>query len=206
MFTARDKGESASGFTLLEITFAVVILAMMSLAIYRFVESNLTAVRVSSEQTAIDSQYDGLRDLLTTEWQSLPAGDARLTGEPIMLDGVSRDQITWLCDAGPGLLTRYAVDNYNVTLQLKRAAKKKDGFELGVTRKPEAEGAGAETWIPFIENVQSLEIRYFDPRLNSWVERWTDTVTLPRLVRLKIGRADSRVPWDTIIALGRTPL
>jgi prepilin-type N-terminal cleavage/methylation domain len=37
------------GFTLLEITFAVAILAMMSLAIYRFVQSNLNAIRASSE-------------------------------------------------------------------------------------------------------------------------------------------------------------
>jgi prepilin-type N-terminal cleavage/methylation domain-containing protein len=38
-----------SGFTLLEITLAVAILAMMSLAIFRFVQSNLVALRASSE-------------------------------------------------------------------------------------------------------------------------------------------------------------
>ncbi len=206
MSIAPVKSRSASGFTLLEITFAVVILAMMSVAIYRFVQTNMAAVRISSEQTAIDSQYEGLHELLTTEWQSLPAGDGRLTGEPFKTDGVSRDRITWLCDAGPGLLTRYATDNYHVTLQLKRAPDKKKGTVLGLSRTPEATDAGDETWVPLIDNVRSLEIRYYDPRLNSWVERWTDTVTLPRLVRLVIGRPDSRVPWDTIIALGRTPL
>src|ERR1044071_6878063 len=36
------------GFTLLEITLAVAVLGMMSLAIFRFVQSNLTALRVSA--------------------------------------------------------------------------------------------------------------------------------------------------------------
>jgi len=40
------------GFTLLEIMLAVAILAMMSLAIYRFVQSNLAALRASSDASA----------------------------------------------------------------------------------------------------------------------------------------------------------
>src|SRR5882724_2805012 len=63
------------GFTLLEVTLAVGILAMMSVAIYRFVQSNLTAMRVSSETSAADARYSGLRDLLMAQWQSLPPGN-----------------------------------------------------------------------------------------------------------------------------------
>ena len=59
------------GFTLLEIMLAVAILGMMAIAIFRFVQSNLAALRFSSETAAADAQYDGLRDLLTTQWQSL---------------------------------------------------------------------------------------------------------------------------------------
>ena len=43
-------GESASvGFTLLEIMLAVGILGLMSLAIFRFVQANMTALRISSD-------------------------------------------------------------------------------------------------------------------------------------------------------------
>lgn len=206
MFIAPAKGRLLRGFTLLEITLAVAILAMMAVAIYRFVQSNLVAVRVSAEQTAIDASYDGLHDLLAAEWQSLPGGDGRLTGEPFKFEGRSRDRISWICGAGPGLLTRYASDDFQVTMRLRPAKNKKDGMEIGLDRKPEAADAGKETWIPLLENVDSLKVRYFDPRLNSWVDRWTDTVTLPRLVRLVIGRSHSAVPWDVIVALGRTPL
>ena len=85
MFIAPGKNFLRRGFTLLEITFAVAILAMMSMAIYRFVESNLLSMRVSAESTLIDSKYDGLRELLTMQWQSLPAGEGNLTGEPFSL-------------------------------------------------------------------------------------------------------------------------
>ena len=109
MFIAPDKNFlRRRGFTLLEITFAVAILAMMSMAIYRFVESNLLSMRISAESTLIDSKYDGLRELLTMQWQSLPAGEGNLTGEPFKFSGRSRDEVTWNAGAGPGVLTRYA--------------------------------------------------------------------------------------------------
>jgi prepilin-type N-terminal cleavage/methylation domain-containing protein len=196
-------------FTLLEITLAVAILAMMSLAIYRFVQSNLIAMRVSSEANAADARYDGLRDLLTAQWQSLPPGRGALLGEPFKLSDRSRDEIKWICRAGPGLLTRYAPSDFVVTLRLQRENEKSDRLDLGFLRKPKNDSAVEdvhESWVPLIENVGSLQIRYFDPRLNSWVDKWSDKVTLPRLVKVVLGRTDAAVPWEVIIPLGRTPL
>jgi prepilin-type N-terminal cleavage/methylation domain-containing protein len=205
MFIARDKNSSRRAFTLIEITFAVAILAMMSMAIYRFVQSNLISMRISAESDLVDASYDGLRELLTAQWQSLPAGEGNLTGEPYKFSGRSRDEISWNSGAGPGVITRYARGQYSVTMRL-RPSKDRKQMDLGLTRKPQTEEqGGGETWFPLLPNVQSIQIRYFDPRLNSWVDRWTDTVTLPRLVRLLIARPNGE-PWDTIIALGRTPL
>ena len=53
------------GFTLLEIIMAVAILATMAMAIYRFVQSNMIAIRLSSEALAADARYDGLREVLS---------------------------------------------------------------------------------------------------------------------------------------------
>jgi prepilin-type N-terminal cleavage/methylation domain-containing protein len=200
---------SRSGFTLLEITLAVAILAVMSLAIYRFVQTNLVAIRVSTEAAIEDQSYRGLRDLLTAQWQSLAPGNGRLLGEPFKFNDRSRDEITWICGTGPGLLTRYAPGDFVVTMRLQRESDKSNRLDLGFLRKPKDESdiAGEnETWVPLIENVSSLRIRYFDPRLNTWLNRWTDRVTLPRLVKVEIGRSDSSVPWEAIIPLGRTPL
>lgn len=187
---------------------AVAILAMMSMAIYRFVQASLTSLRVSAEQSASDARYTGLVSLLSAEWQSLPSGAGALLGEPFKLSDMPRDEITWICGAGPGLLTRYAPGDYVVTLRLIDSKTVRDAFDLGVTRKPRGETGPdtPESWVSLIDGVRGLQIRYFDPRLNSWVERWTDTSTLPRLVKLDVMRPDLSVPWEAIIALGRTPL
>src|SRR5436309_9756332 len=196
------------GFTLLEIILAMAIVGMMSLAIYRFVQSNLIAMRASSQASAAEAPYGGLRDLLTEQWQGLPQGRGGLSGEPFKLNDRQRDEIRWKCSAGSGLLTRYAGGEFMVLLRLQPQSEKSDQLDLGLLRKPADDtGAGPEreSWVPLIKNVRSLQIGYFEPRLNSWVDRWTDSARLPRLVKLTIGRTDSSVPWEAIIPISRTP-
>src|ERR1700749_4498990 len=81
-----QANKSRTGFTLIEIMLAVAILGIMALAIYRFVQSSLTALRVSSEVTASDAAYDGLRDLLSEQWQHLPTGVGALTGDAVKIN------------------------------------------------------------------------------------------------------------------------
>ena len=195
-------------FTLLEVTLAVAILGMMALAIYRFVSTNLTAVRLSAEINETDARYEGLGNLLLQQLQALPPGQGALAGEPYKFSGRSRDEMTWVCSAGPGLLTRYAVGQYSVTLRL-RPIEGSDKMELGLVRESEDEDKPVpddQSWVSLLTGVNSMEIRYFDPRLNAWVERWTDRGTLPHLVRLTIDRPGSAVPWEVVLPLRRSPL
>ena len=196
------------GFTLLEIIVAVAILATMAMAIYRFVQSNLVAIRLSSDAIAADARYDGLREVLIAQWQSLPAGKGALLGDTFKLNDRSRDEVRWISGPGPGLMTRYAGGDYVVSLRLQ-SEKDSDRYDLGILRKPRNDSAVSdvgESWVPLIENVTSLQVRYFDARLNTWVERWTDNGTLPRLVKVTVGRGDASIPWEAIIPLRRTPL
>jgi prepilin-type N-terminal cleavage/methylation domain-containing protein len=211
MYTARVRTAQLSGrgFTLLEVTLAVAILAMMSLTIYRFVQANVTAMRVSAVADAADARFAGLRQLLMQQLQALPSGAGALLGEPLRVSNRDRDEMTWICGAGPGLMTRYAAGDYRVSLRLAPHSARGNQLDLGIVRKPKDDPAASnahQSWVPLLENVSSLQIRYFDPRLNSWVQRWTDTVTLPRLVKVLIGRTDSRVPNEMIVPLARTPL
>lgn len=208
MFTGV-KHETRRAFTLLEITLAVAILAMMSLTIYRFVQANVTALRLSTDANEEDARYAALINLLTAQWQSLPSGIGALQGEPLKLDGRSRDAITWICGAGAGLLTRYAPGDFYVSLRLRAMDEKSDRMALGVVRKVKGDGnfsGERETWLPLINDVESLEIRYYDPRLNSWIARWSDNVTLPRLVKVVIGRKGSATPMEVEIPINRTSL
>jgi len=212
----RDRFQSADrstnfkvrGFTLLEIMLAVAILGMMALAIFRFVQTNLTALRFSSEIAAADAQYGGLRDLLTAQWQSLSPLRARMVGEPFKLNDRERDEIRWNCSAGPGLLTRYAPGEFTVVLRLQPANDNSDQLDLGILRKPQDDSdktEGHETWVPLIKNVGSLEIAYFDPNANTWLPRWPGGNRMPSLVKISIGRPDAAEPWEAVIPLRRTP-
>jgi hypothetical protein len=187
---------------------AVAILGMMAMAIFRFVQSNLTALRFSSATAANDAQYDGLRDLLTNEWQSLSPLRARMLGEPFKLNDRERDEIRWNCEAGPGLLTRYAPGEFTVVLRLQPDDEKSDQLDIGLLRKPLDDSDaddGGETWVPLIRNVTSLEITYFDPNANTWLPRWAGGTRLPSLVKISVGRPDAADPWEAIIPLRRTP-
>lgn len=199
------KPKRSGAFTLLEITLAAAILGMMSLAIYRFVQSNITVLRYNAADTLEEAHYAGLLQLLTSQWQELPTGVGALSGEPFKFNDRPRDEITWVCGTGPGLLTRYAEGEFTVRMRLK--PMKDDRMQLGFLRRPREAAEGAEegeTWVPLLDDVRGMRIRYFDVRLNAWVERWTDTSTLPRLIEVIIERP-ARANWQAIIALGRSP-
>jgi len=187
---------------------AVAILGMMSMVIYRFVATNLTIMRVSAEENAAEARYAGFINLITAQLQALPSGQGALSGEPFKFNDRPRDEINWICGNGPGLVTRYAPGEFIVSVRLRPMSGKGEQMEIGFNRKPRDTAEGStegETWVPLLDDVRSLQIRYFDPRLNAWVERWTDTVTLPKLIRLVIGRPD-RQSIEAIIPLGRTSL
>jgi prepilin-type N-terminal cleavage/methylation domain-containing protein len=207
MFTAMVKTSRRCGFTLLEITLAAAILGLMSLAIYRFVQTNIAVLRISAVESVDEARYTGLLDLLTTQWQELPTNVGALGGEPFKFNDRSRDEIVWVCGAGPGLLTRYAGGEFSVRMRLRPMKDGGDKLQLGFLRRPRETAEGSdegESWVPLIDDVRGLRIRYFDVRLNAWVERWTDSGTLPRLIEVIVERPN-RANWQAIVALGRTP-
>jgi hypothetical protein len=187
---------------------AVAILGMMAIAIFRFVQTNLTAVRFSSETEAADAQYDGLRELLTTQWQSLSPLRARMFGEPFKQNDRERDEIRWNCGPGPGLLTRYAPGEFTAVLRVQPGSDNSDRLDLGIVRKQQEDSDVKEengSWVPLIKNVGSLEISYFDTNANTWLTRWPGGNRLPSLVKVTIGRPDAANPWEAVIPLRRTP-
>ena len=210
MFTVRPNIRNrGGGFTLLEIVLAVAILGMIAVAIYRFVVTNVIAVSISSREIAADARYTGFVSLLTTQMADLSSDLGSVAGEPFKFSDQSQDEINWRCGAGPGLLTRYAAGEYLVTMRMKRSEKDASKMEIGFMRKPSDDPDGSDegtTWVPLLEDARGLEIRYYDPRLPAWVDKWTDTRVMPRLVRFVVSRPDRAEPLEAVIALARTPL
>jgi len=207
MSIASAKRTAWRGFTLLEIALAVAILGMMSITIYRFVASNIIVLRVSSEENAAEARYSGFIHLITAQLQDLPSGAGALSGEAFKFSDQARDEIAWICGIGPGLATRYAPGEFIVRLRLQPVNEQSGQMEIGFLRKPRDAAEGStegQSWVPLLDDVHSLQVRYFDPRVNVWKEKWEWNDPAPPLVRLIIDRRGRE--REAVIALRRTPL
>jgi type II secretory pathway component PulJ len=183
---------------------AVLIMALVAFAIYRFVESSLNSIKVSTEDTRDKAALQALVAVLDEEFCSLPAGQANaLLGEAHQFTGKDSDQVEWLTQAGNGLFTETASGTWKVTLLLR---PQKDTYTLGLLRQLPDNSSQDENWLPLLPNVDAIQIRYFDPRVNSWLKEWTDAQARPSLVRVRIWRTDQTVPYEAIIELPPTKL
>jgi prepilin-type N-terminal cleavage/methylation domain-containing protein len=54
-------------------------------------------------------------------------------------------------------------------------------------------------WIKLMDDVNRLELGYFDSRLNGWVEKWTDQSVLPSLVRFRLFNATNQPPYELVV-------
>lgn len=197
---ARPRGSSA--FTLLEVVIAVAIVSLLTISIYRFVVANLTALQISTEMSTERQTMVGLVNLIDAQLSDLPVqGQALLLGQPHKFHDLESDEMQWLCRAGQGLLTTAALGEYRVTLELKPVEKTSAELELGLRRRPVEGTEKDDTWISLMRPVVALEIRYFHPQLNAWVERWNDQNRRPSLVRISITRNLEEPPYEAVLTL-----
>jgi prepilin-type N-terminal cleavage/methylation domain-containing protein len=196
------RPNSSSAFTLLEVVIAVAIVSLLTISIYRFVVANLTALRISTEMSTERQTMVGLVNLVDAQLSDLPVqGQALLLGQPHKFHDLESDEMQWLCRAGQGLLTTAALGEYRVTLELKPVEKTSAELELGLRRRPVEGTEKDDTWISLMRPVVALEIRYFHPQLNAWVERWNDQNRRPSLVRISITRNLEEPPYEAVLTL-----
>lgn len=174
------------GFTLLEVMLAVAILALVGVSIYRFVETTLTTVRVSTETERERLLVTAFAGYLRTQMQALPsARPGAITGDPHQFNSVSSDELCWVARPGSGLLTRHATGEWTVTLTTKQLEGGE--YEMGM-RRQDVERKRDANWLPLFRGVRGFEVRYFDPGRKEWMEKWTDLQTRPSLIRVKLWR------------------
>lgn len=212
MFTRRRSNRRA--FTLLEVMVATMIVAMLALTLYRFIGANLTAIRVSTEISEERETLQAVVRYLQMQLNDLPPkGQAALTGRANKFHDLSNDEMSWTCTAGPGLMTSAAATGlYRVTLTVQPVDERSSETELGLRRRPaEADapvdgalfgrgGRGNQyNWLPLIRPMAALEIRYFDPRINAWLDAWNDQNARPQLVRLRMWKNPDDRPIEAIL-------
>ena len=202
-------------FTLLEVIIATMIIGMMVLSIYRFLATNLTAMRVSTDLADEREAVQAVVRLIEGQLNDMPLQKAgMLSGKPLKFRNLSNDEITWRCFAGSGLLTSAAPGEYHVTLTVQPVSDRSAETELGLRRKPidpvevldstqPARGGGTDkyNWVPLIRPMAALEIRYFNLQLNAWQDAWTDENRRPDLVRVRLWKNAEEPPVEAVLAV-----
>lgn len=195
---ARRRGRA--GFTLIEVVIAVIIISFLMFSVYRFVRANLLAIRVSSQLAAERESVSSLLDYLRSVLEDLPVrGQGQLLGNPGSFHNLASDEMTWVCRAGQGLLTANGPDEYRVTLAIQPVDKSSAELEIGLRRLAANIDEKNYNWLPLLRPAAALEIRYYDPRLNAWIERWSDTNLRPLMVRVRVWRKAEEPPLEAIL-------
>ncbi len=191
--------KTPKGFTLLEIMIAVTIIAFVSVGIYRFVESTLTAVTVSTEMLKENVLVSSFAGFLRQQLQHLPEDvSGALTGEPHRFNNIACDELHWIASPGSGLLTRHAEGAWNVTLTTKPV---KDGlYDIGLNRQ-DVDGRKPVAWLKLFGGVSGFEVRYYDPQAQEWQEKWENATARPVLVRMRLWRNKSSDAYEVVIPL-----
>jgi prepilin-type N-terminal cleavage/methylation domain-containing protein len=209
----RPNPDRRRAFTLLEVIVATMIIAMISLTLYRFISTSLSAIGSS---TATSDERDALRAVVRVvelQLQNIsPQQREALRGRPLKFGGLSNDELTWVTTAGPGLLTAAAPGEYRVTLTVQPVSDKAAETELGLRRQfidpteaveaaPVTRGKGSDkyNWLPLIRPMAALEVRYFDRQRNSWQDTWNDPNRLPPLISVRLWKQANEPPLEALI-------
>lgn len=197
MYSNRHTKRSA--FTLLEVMLAVCVIAMVGVSIYRFVETTLTAVRVSTASDRDRALVTSFFDYLRGQMLALPSARAgAITGEPHRFSDISSDELRWISRPGSGLLTRHATGEWTVTLTTKELQNGE--YEIGL-RRQDIEVKKDPSWLPLFRGVRGFEVRYYDENRAQWMEKWTDTQSRPTLIRVKLWRDPSPDAFEVILPI-----
>jgi prepilin-type N-terminal cleavage/methylation domain-containing protein len=202
-------------FTLLEVIIATMIVGMMVITLYRFLSANLTAMRVSTELTDEREAVQAVVRLIESQLNDLPLQvQGALTGRPLKFRGLSNDELSFRCTAGPGVLTTAAPGQYRVTLTVQPVKENGSETELGLRRKPidpteaidttqpvRGQGTDQYNWVPLIRPMAALEVRYFNQRVNAWQDTWNDPNRRPDLVRVRLWKRTDEPPVEAVLAV-----
>jgi hypothetical protein len=138
-----------------------------------------------------------------------PRGSSTLLGENLKLNGRNLDKMEWRSRGGAGLMTTAATGEYRVQLRIMPLKNDSSKFEIGLWRRPAlldtaggliAGGSDKDAdWVPLLQDVDGMMIRYWDGRLNQPIDKWVDQAARPSFVKLSIWRLGDPVPYEACL-------
>ncbi len=188
-------------FTLLEVMIGTFIIGLITISVYRFVASTTTAIRVISENNADRQALVALVKVVEAELHDLPPKmNGVIQGIPHKFDNLQADEMQWYCRGGNGLFTKAAEGEWYTTLTIQRDKATRE-LEIGLRRRPIEAKPTEYQWWPLLRRVSALEVKYWDKRLNSWIDKWIPQDARPTLVRIRIWREADEPPYESVIAI-----
>ena len=209
----RAKNNARRGFTLLEVMIATLIVSLLAMTLFRFVSTNLLAMKYTTELQDERESVQAVVRFLQTQLADLPRRENNaLLGNFFKVREFSNDEIIWRAHAGQGVLTAAAPGEFRVTMTVQPVDSGSSELELGLRREPITPEARADVdffargsgqnkynWVSLVRPMVGFEVRYFDPRLNAWLDRWTDQTTRPALVRVRLWKNADDPPVEAIL-------
>lgn len=202
MKTAPPLPSRRRAFTLIEVMIAVVITMLLAVSLYRFLSTSLDAIASTTEMTVEQEKLGAFINYVEGQLHDIPPkGQGLLLGTANKFHDLSSDEMQWLCRPGQGTLTTAAAGEFKVTLMLRPQSETSRVYDLGLRRRPVTGNDKEVNWVPLLRDVAAVEVRYFHPQLNAYIERWNDQNTRPLLVKISIWKTKDSQPLTAVLTI-----
>ena len=174
-------------FTLIEVMIAVVIVMLLAVSLFRFLQVNLDAIAITTESTLEDEKYGAFFRYVQTQLNAIaPRGQGLLLGNASRFHDLDADEMQWLCRAGSGVLTTAGGGEYKTTLMLRPESETSKIYDLGLRRSPVDGNDKDPHFVPLLRDIAAVRIRYWHPQLNALIDKWNDQNTRPLFVKITL--------------------
>lgn len=184
MILANHSRRFLFGFTLLEVMLSVVLTMLVVGAVMSIVSTSVGAsVWMEKEELRIRQVESVLDYFESSLWETATERGLAIWS----IDGVQgkpwRDQLFWTTpDGDSGFLQDEAR-----SCEVVAGIREEGGVPwLGIAARASEDRNGEYSWIPMLEDVDSLNLEFFDKRLNSFVDQWPQGNAIPGMIRITV--------------------
>lgn len=177
-------------FTLIEVTLAMAILALLAGALYAMVDATIRATSELNTRQNRSQQVRGLIELCHKTFRSLPVNS---TMEVRIVEQRQNYVPEIVFRNAPGLFTWGEPDAEQTSTILGVRPQVGGLVSLSLLQDSDQEigsyllgGSPKQPWLPLITGLRKVEWRLYDPRTGGWLKEWKEPSFRPALVELTL--------------------
>ncbi|MEO8204736.1 MAG: prepilin-type N-terminal cleavage/methylation domain-containing protein [Chthoniobacterales bacterium] len=212
MHSSFSRLHCSKGFTLLEMTMAIGILALIVGGVMACVSACLQATEIVRRDRIHQEQCDALQSILSKSLMALSSdtvlrcspADAR-TDEPAPLRfRASQPVLNLMASAVPAGWKSESIFDWrrgaDGTLTLRAGILSDQTLNTGFSSR-DAMASSSQEWMSLLSGIQSVKLRFYDSEKSEWVESWEKEDSRPALVEMSLSFSDASLPLHSIFWL-----